>query len=187
MARQASPVAAIKLRMWRAFLLLLVLFAPVVARAQVTVTFYSHDMEALGMRAFPHAFFTVKGTLERGGPPIDTNYGFTARSTDAALFGSTQGDIETKDTPYIARSRRHFSVKVPDVTYDRLMALNASWRSRGPKGYNLGKANCVHFAGQAAAIVGLKVAFPQNLMKKPKIFLDMVFRDNATLFAGGGK
>ena len=172
---------------------LLILFAclvsvlPGAARAQVTVTFYSHDMEALGMRAFPHAFFTVKGTLARGGPPIDTNYGFTARSTDAALFGSTQGDIETKDTPYVMRSRRHFSVTVPDATYDRLMALTASWRSRGPKGYNLGKANCVHFAGQAAAVVGLKVAFPQNLMKKPKIFLDMVFRDNAPLFAGGTK
>jgi hypothetical protein len=173
--------------MCRAFLLLIFLFAPVAARAQVTVTFYSHDMEALGMRAFPHAFLTVKGTLARGGAPIDTNYGFTARSTDAALFGSTQGDVEIKDTPYIARSRRHFSVTVPDATYDRLMTLVTSWRGRGPKGYNLGKANCVHFAGEAAAIVGLKVAFPQNLMKKPKAFLDAVFRDNATMFTGGGK
>jgi hypothetical protein len=173
--------------MWRAILLLIGLIAPAAARAQVTISFYSHDMEALGMRAFPHAFFTVKGTLVRGGAPIDTNYGFTARSTDAALFGSTQGDIETKDVPYVMRSRRHFSVKVPDATYDRLMALVANWRARGPKGYNLGKANCVHFAGEAAAIVGLKVAFPQNLMKKPKAFLDAVLRDNATMFAGGGK
>jgi hypothetical protein len=173
--------------MWRALLFLLCLFTPVAARAQVTITFYSHDMEALGMRAFPHAFFTVKGTLARGGPAIDTNYGFTARSTDAALFGRTQGDIETKDIPYVSRSRRHFSVKVPDATYDRLMALVENWRGRGPKGYSLGQANCVHFAGEAAAIVGLKVAFPQNLMKKPKAFLDAVFRDNATMFAGGGK
>lgn len=173
--------------MWRAFLLLLSLLSPAVSHAEVTVTFYSHDMEALGMRAFPHAFFTVKGKLDRGGAPIDTNYGFTARSTDAALFGSTQGDIETKDGAYLARSRRHFSVRISDATYDRLMALTASWRSRGPKGYNLGKSNCVHFAGQAAGIVGLKVAFPQNLMKKPKVFLDMVFRDNAVMFAGGGK
>lgn len=173
--------------MWRAFLLLLCLLMPAIARANVTVTFYSHDMEALGMRAFPHALFTVKGVLARGGPAIDTNYGFTARSTDAALFASTQGDVETKDATYLARSRRHFSVTVPDATYDRLMALVANWKARGPKGYNLGKANCVHFAGQAAEIIGLKVAFPQNLMKKPKAFLDMVFRDNAVLFAGGGK
>ncbi len=156
---------------------------PARARADVAVTFYSHDMEALGMRAFPHALFTVKGTLARGGDPIDTNYGFTARSTDAALFGATQGDVETKDGGYLARSRRHFSVIVSDATYDQLMALVASWKMRGPKGYNLGKSNCVHFAGQAAATVGLKVTFPPNLMKKPKVFLDMIFAANAPLFA----
>ncbi len=165
----------------------LALAMPAAARADVSVTFYSHDMEALGMRAFPHAFFTVKGTLARGGAPIDTNYGFTPLSTDAALFTSTQGDVETKEAPYIARSRRHFSVTVPDATYDRLMMLVASWKARGPKGYNLGNANCISFAGAAAQVVGLKVAFPLNLMKKPKLFLDMVFRENAVLFAGGGK
>jgi hypothetical protein len=165
----------------------LALAMPTAARADVTVTFYSHDMEALGMRAFPHAFFTVRGVLARGGAPIDTNYGWTPKSTDAALFGKTQGFVETKDSGYIARSRRHFSVTVPDATYDRLMALVVSWRARGPKGYDLGKANCISFAGEAASVVGLKVAFPQNLMKKPKLFLDMVLRDNAVLFAGGGK
>jgi hypothetical protein len=51
----------------------------------------------------------------------------------------------------------------------------------------LGNANCVHFAGEAAAIVGLKVAFPANLMKKPKAFLDAVLRDNAAMFAGRAK
>ena len=173
--------------MWRAILLLLCSVLPAVARADVTVSFYSHDMEALGMRAFPHAFFTVTGTLARGGPPIDTNYGFTARSTDAALFAATQGDIETKDRAYLARSRRHFSVVVSDATYDRLMVLVENWRKRGPKGYDLGKANCVHFAGQAAEVVGLKVAFSKNLMKKPRSFLDAVFRSNAMLFAGGTK
>lgn len=166
------------------FLLLwLVLAMPATARADVTVTFYSHDMEALGMRAFPHAFFTVKGTLARGGPAIDTNYGWTPLSTDAALFTATQGEVETKDMPYIARSRRHFSVTVPDATYDRLMVMIARWRTRGPKGYDLSKANCISFAGAAAAVVGLKVAFPQNLMKKPRAYLDKLFADNATLFA----
>jgi hypothetical protein len=184
MARQRDVKKAIERDVKRIFLLLwLALALPTVARADVTVTFYSHDMEALGMRAFPHAFFTVKGMLARGGPAIDTNYGWTPKSTDAALFAKTQGFVETKDTPYIARSRRHFSVTVPDATYDRLMALIASWRTRGPKGYDLGNANCISFAGAAAQTVGLKVAFPQNLMKKPKLFLDMVFRDNAALFA----
>jgi hypothetical protein len=170
--------------MWRAFLLFFAVLSPTFARAEVTITFYSHDMEALGMRAFPHAFFTVKGTLARGGAPIDTNYGFTPKSTDAAiLMGTVSGMIETKDAAYVARSRRHFSVTVPDATYDRLMALVQNWRNRGPKGYSLSKANCVHFAGHAAEIVGLNVTFPQNLMKKPKAFLDLLFRDNAAMFA----
>ena len=175
--------------MKRFFLSVWLVFAlPAAARADVTVTFYSHDMEALGMRAFPHAFFTVKGILARGGAPIDSNYGWTPKSTDAALFSSaTQGFVETKDAPYIARSRRHFSVTVPDATYDRLMALVANWRGRGPKGYSLSNANCISFAGAAAQVVGLKVAFPPKLMKKPKLFLDMVFRENAVMFAGGGK
>jgi hypothetical protein len=172
----------------RLFFLILFAFAmPAAARADVTVTFYSHDMEAFGMRAFPHAFFTVKGTLARGGPTIDTNYGWTPRSTDAALFGTTQGYVETKDAAYIARSRRHFAVTVPDATYDRLMATVASWRARGANGYSLNNANCISFAGAAASVVGMKVSFPQNLMKKPKAFLDAVFRDNAVMFAGGTK
>ena len=69
------------------------------------------------------------------------------------------------------------------ATYDRLMTLVQAWNTRGDKGYNLSRANCVHFAGEAAAIVGLKVTFPQNLMKKPKAFLDMILANNATLFA----
>lgn len=170
--------------MWRAFLLMLAVLVPGLARAEVTITFYSHDMEGLGMRYFPHAFFTVTGTLARGGPPINTNYGFTPKSVDAAILsGSVLGLIETKDAKYVAGSRRHFSVTVPDSTYDRLMALVQAWGNRGPKGYNLGRANCVHFAGAAAEIVGLKVLYPSNLMKKPKSFLDMVFRENAALFA----
>ena len=164
--------------------LLLTALLPAAARADVTVTFYSHDMEALGMRAFPHALFTVKGTLARGGAPIDANYGFTPLSTNAALFGgSTRGEVETKDAAYIARSRRHFSVTVPDATYDRLMAVVQAWNNRGDKGYNLSSANCVSFAGEAAATLGLNVTFPQNLMKRPKAFLDMLLANNATLFA----
>ena len=170
-------------RLFAFIALILTALSPLAARADVTVTFYSHDMEALGMRAFPHALFTVKGTLARGGAPIDANYGFTPLSTDAALFGSTRGEVETKDAAYMARSRRHFSVTVPDATYDRLMAMVQAWNNRGDKGYNLSKANCVSFAGEAAAIVGLKVTFPPNLMKKPKAFLDMILANNATLFA----
>jgi hypothetical protein len=171
-------------RMLALIALLLATLSPALARADVVVTFYSHDMEGLGMRAFPHALVTVKGHLARGGPAIDTNYGYTPVSVDSAiLMGSVRGLIETKDAPYMARSRRHFSVTVSDATYDRLVALVQAWGNRGPKGYNLSRANCVHFAGAVAELVGLKVAYPKALIKKPKAFLDMIYHDNAATFA----
>lgn len=170
--------------MWRVLLLLLAMLGPAVARADVAITFYSHDMEGFGFGNFPHALVTVKGTLDRGGPPIDTNYGYTPHSLDSAiLMGSVRGEIETKDARYMVKSRRHFSIAVNDATYDRLMALIHAWDNRGPKGYNLASANCIHFVGAVAEAIGLRVAYPKSLLKKPKAFLDAVYRDNATLFA----
>lgn len=159
------------------------LFAAIVpeaARAQVAITFYSHDFGT----TFPHAFFTVKGQLQRGGPPIDTNYGYTPKVVETAiLFGGwVSGEIENSKPSYVASSRRHFSVTVPDATYDALMALVQKWGSR-PKGYNLGKQNCVHFVGEAAAIVGLTVNFNNGLLKRPRSFIDAIMRDNMVWFA----
>lgn len=153
--------------------------SPQVAVAQVTVTFYSHAMNFW----FPHAFFTVKGTLQRGGAPIDTNYGYTAKSIDAAVLkGSVEGRIDIADPKYVAASRKHFSVVVPDETYDRLMALVKEWGAR-PKGYSLSNSNCVHFVGYAAQIVGLKVNFDNGYLRRPRAFLDAVTKDNAAWFA----
>lgn len=155
-------------------------FGAVSARADVVVAFYSHDFGA----TFPHAFFTVKGKLRRGGPEIDTNYGYTPKVVETAiLFGGwVSGEIENSKPSYVASSRRHFSVTVPDATYDALMALVEKWRSR-PKGYNLNKQNCVHFAGEAAQIVGLNVNFSNGFIKRPRSFLDAVMRDNVRWFA----
>src|SRR3546814_20915850 len=58
------------------------------ARAEVVVSFYSHDF---GDR-FPHAFIVMTGTLDATGEVVDVNYGFTATSVSPAiLFGSVQG------------------------------------------------------------------------------------------------
>ena len=45
----------------------------VTARAEVTVTFYSHDFG----KNFPHAFFIAKGETADG-KKVDTGFGFTA-------------------------------------------------------------------------------------------------------------
>ena len=58
------------------------------ARADVVVSFYSHDF---GDR-FPHAFIVMTGTLDATGEVVDVNYGFTATSVSPAiLFGSVKG------------------------------------------------------------------------------------------------
>jgi hypothetical protein len=186
MARQADRGAAIgaqntELPM-RRLLTLVALFAlamPQLAAAQVTVSFYSRAETFW----FPHAFFTVKGRLERGGSAIDTNYGYTAKSIDAAVLkGSVDGRMDIAKPDYIAKSRKHFSVVIPDATYDKLMQLVEEWRSR-PKGYNLNRNNCVHFVGYAAQIVGLNVNFENGYIKRPQAFLAAVTKDNAAWFA----
>lgn len=141
---------------------------PQAAMAEVVVGFYSHDLGS----SFPHAFVTVKGTLDRGGPVIDTNYGFTAKSvTPAILMGSVAGILESVDAKYVAKSDRQFVIKVSDAQYDALITLVGQWRAIPGKSYSLNRRNCVHFVGHAAQAVGLKVVSDQKLMKKPKSFL----------------
>ncbi len=155
----------------------LMALSPISVRAEVIVSFYSHD---LGSR-FPHAFFTVKGTLGRGGA-VDANFGFTAKSvTPAILMGSVAGEVEDMTADYIAKSDKQFSVKISDTQYDALMALVGKWKAIPGKSYNLNKRNCVHFVGEAAQVVGLNVFFDPKLMKKPKTFLLAIIGRNPGL------
>lgn len=155
----------------RLILLFLLLFcaglsAP--ARAEVVVSFYSHDF---GDR-FPHAFIVLKGRLDATGEVIEANYGFTATSVSPAiLLGSVKGEVQTSKPDYIAKSDRQFDVTVDDATYARLMAKVAEWRDREQPSYSLNKRNCVHFVMELAEVVGLKVNRKSKLFKKPKSFL----------------
>jgi hypothetical protein len=138
------------------------------AQAEVVATFYSHDFGD----HFPHAFVKLKGTVDSTGQSVDTNYGFTAVSVSPAiLMGSVRGMIETKDAKYIASSNPHFSVTLSDAEYQRFMVFVDSWRNLPGKSYNLGKRNCVHFAMEAAALLGLSVNRQSKFFKKPKTFL----------------
>ena len=138
------------------------------ARAEVVVSFYSHDF---GDR-FPHAFVVLKGKIDATGELVDANYGFTATSVSPAiLFGSVRGEVQTSKPDYIARSDRQFDVTIDDATYARLMAKVAEWRDRKQPSYNLNKYNCIHFVMELAEISGLKVDRESKLFKKPKSFL----------------
>ena len=157
--------------MFRYFTLLIVAILgqfPASARAEVVATFYSHDFGD----NFPHAFVKLKGNVQATGEAVDTNYGFTATSVSPAiLMGFVKGEVETKDAKYIAASNPHFSVKLSDTEYARFMAFVDKWRSLPGKSYNLGKRNCVHFAMEAAALLGLSVNRQSRYFKKPKTFL----------------
>lgn len=152
--------------------LLLMLFVALAmsqaAHAEIVVAFYSHEFGS----SFPHAFVTVKGTPEKGGAAIDTNYGFTAKSVSPAiLMGPVAGRVEDVTPKYVASSNRQFSVKVSDTQYDALMGVVAKWQAIPGKSYSLNKRNCVHFVGEMAQALGLKVVFNPKLMRKPEGFL----------------
>jgi hypothetical protein len=154
---------------------LLALLLPAPALAAVTVSFYSHELGS----SFPHAFFTIKGTLDRGGA-VDSNFGFTAQSVSPAiLMGPVKGVVESVKPKYIESSDRRFSITVDDAKYDALMAVVAKWRAIPGKSYDLGSRNCIHFVGEAARALGLSAPFEKGLMKKPRSFLINVARLNA--------
>ena len=147
---------------------LLLMLLPVQARAEIIATFYSHDFGDY----FPHTFFTLKGTVDATGEVVDTNYGFTAKSTSPAiLLGSVTGIIESKDAKYIERSNAHFTLTLDDAKYQSLIAHVEKWRNLPGKSYNLNKQNCVHFVMEAAALLGLSVNRKSKLFKKPKSFV----------------
>jgi hypothetical protein len=138
------------------------------ADAAVTVSFYSHSLGS----SFPHAFVVLGGKPDRGGAPVDVNFGFTAKSvTPAVLMGPVTGVIQATTPKYIKSSDLQFTVTISDQQYDQLLALVDKWRNLPQKSYDLNKRNCVHFVGNVAELLGLKVSYDKKLMKKPKTFL----------------
>ena len=154
------------------------IFAPHAVQAEVTATFYSHDFGSY----FPHAFVKLKGTVDSTGQVVDTNYGFTAVSTSPAiLMGSVKGMIESKDAKYVANSNAHFTIRLTDADYGRLMALVDKWRNLPGKSYSLNSRNCVHFAMEAAALLGVSVNRKSKFFKKPHSFMLELMKLNPSL------
>lgn len=154
------------------------------AGAAVQITFYSHELGS----SFPHAFVVVQGLPDRGGPRIDEDYGFTAKSVSPAiLMGPVKGEIVTDNTAgYTRKSNRHFTVTVSDADYDRAMAVVQRWRSRSQPSYDLGSRNCIHFVAEIAASIGMRADTPKRLMRKPRSYLDYLTAGNRAWLQGRG-
>ena len=162
--------------------LLLWLQAP--AWAGVEVAFYSRE---LGGNNFPHAFVTLKGTVDGTGETVDTSLGFTAKAlTPAILFGSVAGEVSVEGARQIARSDRQFALMLSDAQYGAAMAVIESWRARAQPSYNLDRRNCIHFVGEIARAIGLRVEYPRRLMRRPRSFLEHVRALNPQLTPAPG-
>jgi hypothetical protein len=149
---------------------------PATGVAAVRIIFYSKELGT----TFPHAFVTLDGTLDRTGQRISVDYGFTAKAvTPAILFGRVAGEvISNHGASYIRGSDKHFSLILSDGDYDRLMGVIARWRALPQPSYDLDKRNCVHFVADIAAGLGMQVAVPKKLIKKPRSFLNLVEEAN---------
>ncbi len=139
------------------------------AHADVTLTFYSHEFGS----SFPHAFYTLKGQVDGTGEKVDTNYGFTAvHISPGILLGSVLGEVEISTPKYVASSTRHFSVRLNDAEYSKVMGIVAKWRNIPGKSYNLNNRNCVHFAMETAALLGMSINRNSKFFKKPTSFMN---------------
>ena len=164
-----------------AFVFLLLFTVPGQAWAAVEVAFYSRE---LGGNNFPHAFVTLKGTLDATGEPIDTSYGFTAKAvTPAVLFGSVAGEVLVEGERQIARSDRQFALILTDEQYAAAMAVVERWRTRRQPSYNLSRRNCIHFVAEIAEAAGLRIEYPRRLMRRPRSYLQHIRALNPQLGA----
>jgi hypothetical protein len=162
---------------------LLLAWIAVPASAAVSITFYSKELGA----SFPHAFVVLEGNLDRGGPRIEEDYGFTAKTiSPAILWGKVAGEVITDHSvSYVKGSDRHFTVTLSDSEYDRAMATVARWRAARQPSYDLDKHNCVHFVAEIAASIGL-TPDTSRLMKKPRSFLEALTQSNRGLLQTRG-
>lgn len=145
---------------------------PLPANAAVTITFWSHELGD----DFPHTFFTLRGTIDGNGMPVDANYGFTAKAvTPAILFGAVAGRLDIADPRYIETSDAQFSMILTDQQYADILQLVSAWDEKtGNNRYSLNRRNCVHFIKEAARRLGLTGLDQPKLMKRPRSYLDAV-------------
>ena len=148
------------------------------ALAQVTIHFHSFNGSVLWGR-LPHTFVVFEGTLDGTGERIDENFGFGAASiTAAAGGGPARHVVYSEEADQIRRTNRHFSVPLTDAQYRALRAEVETWRNQPGRYYELDRRNCIHFVARLAQMVGLRADVPQNLVRRPRAWLNQIVRLN---------
>lgn len=167
-------------RIFRTALLLLALGWSSFAAAAVDITFHSFNGSVLAGR-YPHTFVSMEGTLENG-TPVKENFGFSAkRASLAVLNGPVEHMILVEEEKWLRKTNRHFTLSMTDEQYRKVSALVEAWRNAPGKYYDLETRNCIHFVGEIAKIMGLKVNYPDKLLRKPKSWLNYITTLNPQL------
>ena len=152
------------------------------ALAQVTISFHSFNGSVLVGR-YPHTFVVMEGTLD-GGEKVNENYGFTAKSISPAILnGPVKHAIYIEKQKYIDSTNVHFSMPISDAQYWKIRAEVDKWRNAPGKYYDLDKRNCIHFVGAIAQILGVKVDYPHDMLRRPKAWLNHITAMNPQLRA----
>jgi len=156
--------------------LVAVLAAAAPAAAVVRITFMSRDFGSY----YPHAFVALSGAMDAApATPVDANYGFSARSIGPGiLVGPVRGTIFSESAAYLAGSERHFSMMLSDDQYRLVMGIVADWQGLPGRSYEMHRHNCVSFVKAVAEALGLKADHADDLMMKPRSFLDEVALEN---------
>lgn len=171
------------LRALKRLILFFALLSGAPALAEVQIHFHSFNGSVLWGR-YPHTFIVLDGTLEETGAVVDENYGFSARAvTPAILSGPVEHMILAESAKNIARTNRHFSITLTDAQYVRVLKLVQSWMDAPGKFYDLEKRNCIHFVGEIGRLIGLRVDYPQDLLRRPKKWLNHIAARNPELRA----
>lgn len=153
------------------------------AMAEVRIHFQSFNGSVL-MGRYPHTFIVLEGTLDSNGQAINENYGFSARSiTPAVLSGPVEHMVLTETEKNVRNTNRHFTMTISDAQYHRIVREVRAWQNAPGKYYDLETRNCIHFVGTMAQILGLKVEYPDDMLRRPKKWLNHITRLNPQLGA----
>lgn len=151
------------------------------AMAEVQIHFHSFNGSVLFGR-YPHTFIVLDGTLSDG-TKVSENYGFSARhSAEAIVSGWAEHMVLSESDKNVRNTNRHFSITLSDAQYARVIREVRAWQAPG-KRYSLDERNCIHFVGAMAALVGLKVEYPEDMLRRPKKWLNHISRINPQLGA----
>ena len=144
------------------------------AMAQVQVHFHSFNGSVLFGR-YPHTFVVFDGSLEATGEAVSENYGFT---TSSAMAAATQDWVEhlveSEPERYIRSTNRHFSITLTDAQFAAIIREVRAWQDEPGKRYSLDERNCIHFVGRMAQMAGLRVEYPDNMLRRPKKWLNHI-------------